>query len=250
MFTPQSIREISLLAEELAIPPAALQAIAEVESGGRIYADIGSRQEPLIRFEGHYFDRLLNGAQRQTARQRGLAHPKAGRIGNPRNQAKRWALLNRAIRINRIAALSSTSWGLGQVMGAHWQWLGYGSVDALVAQARAGAAGQVRLMARYIDKAGLVPAIQNRDWKAFARGYNGPAYARHAYDQRLKSAYQRLSTMDGKQLEITCQRGEFAPTVKGLEPQGDRDKEPAGKTKTRLGAAIRAGLLFISKRIL
>jgi len=32
-------------------------------------------------------------------------------------------------------------------MGAHWQWLGYGGADALVAEAGNGVAGQVDLMA-------------------------------------------------------------------------------------------------------
>ena len=45
-------------------------------------------------------------------------------------------------------------------MGAHWAWLGFADVDALVAEARSGAAGQARLMARYIKKAGLVTAIR------------------------------------------------------------------------------------------
>ena len=60
------------------------------------------------------------------------AAPKAGVIRNGRSQSQRWKMLKRAMAINRTAALSSTSWGLGQVMGIHWNWLDYGSVDALV----------------------------------------------------------------------------------------------------------------------
>ena len=83
------------------------------------------------------------------------------------------------------------SWGLGQVMGAHWQWLGFDSVDALVAEARQGAAGQARLMARFIDKAGLKQAIENHDWEAFARGYNGPGFRVNGYDRKIAVAYAR-----------------------------------------------------------
>jgi murein L,D-transpeptidase YcbB/YkuD len=79
------------------------------------------------------------------------------------------------------------------VMGAHWAWLGFSDVEALVAEARAGAAGQARLMARYIDKAGLKPALEKRDWETFARGYNGPAYRKHAYHTKLAVAYRRLA---------------------------------------------------------
>jgi hypothetical protein len=83
------------------------------------------------------------------------------------------------------------SWGVGQVMGAHWKWLGYASVDALVREARASVAGQVRLMVRYIEKAGLRPALAARDWRAFARGYNGPNFAVHGYHTKLERAHRR-----------------------------------------------------------
>ena len=76
-------------------------------------------------------------------------------------------------------------------MGAHWAWLGYASVDALVTQARSGAIGQLRLMALYIDKAGLTDALRKRDWATFARGYNGPAFASNNYDGKLARAYAR-----------------------------------------------------------
>jgi hypothetical protein len=76
-------------------------------------------------------------------------------------------------------------------MGAHWRRLGYASVDALAAEARSGIAGQVRLMALYIEKTGLIPALRRHDWKAFAHGYNGPAYSRNGYDTRIAAAYKR-----------------------------------------------------------
>jgi len=191
MFDDQTKSKIAELSTKLAVPTAALLAVAEVESGGQVFARVQGRDEPIIRFEGHYFDRLLPSDARLEARSAGLAHPESGKIANPRGQVGRWKLLQRAIRINRVAALSSVSWGIGQVMGAHWRWLGYGSVDALVAEVRSGGAGQIALMARYIDKAGLIEALQQRNWAEFARAYNGPAYKRLAYDDRLEKAYQR-----------------------------------------------------------
>lgn len=170
---------------------ATLFALVEVESGGRFFAMMEGRAEPPIRFEGHYFDRRLQGAAREAAQAAGLASPVAGLVANPRSQATRWALLERAAAIDRKAAYESTSWGLGQVMGAHWAWLGFANVDALVAEARSGIEGQLRLMLRYVDKAGLAPALRRRDWATFARGYNGPGYRRNAYDRKLATAYRR-----------------------------------------------------------
>jgi len=191
MFTPETAAEIGKVAREFGIEPAALLGVAEVESGGAVFAVVNGRPEPLIRFEGHYFDRRLSGEQLAIARAAGLASPKAGAVANPASQAARWRLLERAAAIDRKAAYESVSWGLGQVMGAHWAWLGFSTPDALVAEARAGAAGQARLMAHYIDRAGLKPALDKRDWEAFARGYNGPAFRKYAYHTKLAAAYRR-----------------------------------------------------------
>ncbi len=191
MFDPKTAEDIKGVAESFGIEPAALLAIAEVESGGQAFAIVDGRHEPLIRFEGHYFDQRLSGSNRTRARAEGLSSPAAGEIANPPGQAARWKMLERAAAIDGRAAYESVSWGLGQVMGAHWAWLDFADVDALVAEARQGAAGQARLMARYIEKAGLAAAIRSHDWEAFARGYNGPGYRRHAYHVKMAAAYAR-----------------------------------------------------------
>lgn len=191
MLDAETIKHLSTLALEEGLEPGALLAVAEVESGGRVFARIGGRDEPLIRFEGHYFDRRLTGAERERARRAGLSSPRAGGVANPASQAARWRLLLAAADIDRAAAYESTSWGIGQVMGAHWAWLGYGSIDALVADARRGAAGQARLMTRFIRKSGLADALRRRDWDAFARGYNGPAYRANGYHKKMAQAYER-----------------------------------------------------------
>jgi murein L,D-transpeptidase YcbB/YkuD len=193
MFTQETIEAVTRVAKETGIEPAALLAVAEVETGGQAFAVVDGRNEPLIRFEGHYFDRRLSPDRRARARSLGLASPVAGVVANPASQAERWRLLRRAAEIDANAAWESTAWGLGQVMGAHWAWLGYASADALVAQARESAAGQARLMARYIVKAGLAEALAKRDWAAFARGYNGPAYRANRYDAKLASTFARHS---------------------------------------------------------
>ena len=35
----------------------------------------------------------------------------------------------------------------------------------------------------------MLAALQKKDWKAFARLYNGPAYAQNGYDEKLSTAY-------------------------------------------------------------
>ncbi|MBS9721008.1 N-acetylmuramidase family protein [Tianweitania sp. BSSL-BM11] len=191
MFEPHVEAAIIKLAEANGLDPAALLAIAEVESGGKASARINDRDEPLIRFEGHYFDRRLSGLKRKQARAAGLSDPRAGAIRNSSSQAERWKMLRMAAAIDHQAAHESVSWGIGQVMGGHWRWLGYPSVEALVADCRESVAGQLRLTLRYCDKAGLMPAIRARNWAAFAKAYNGPAYATSRYDQKLAAAFIR-----------------------------------------------------------
>ncbi|TIP07787.1 N-acetylmuramidase domain-containing protein [Mesorhizobium sp.] len=193
MFDASTLHAIGDLAERLKCQPAALQAVAEVESDGKVFALVKGRQEPLIRFEGHYFDARLKAADRAAARAQGLSSPKAGAVKNPASQAARWALLTRAAKIDRQAALESISIGLGQVMTAHWKKLSFASVDDMIKLARRDAAGQIDIMARYIDKFGLDDELRRLDFSAFARGYNGPAYKKQGYHLKMAAAYKRIS---------------------------------------------------------
>ena len=68
MFDHDVIAAIEKVAAETGMERAALLAVAEVESGGRAFARVAGRREPLIRFEGHYFDRRLSGDKQARAR--------------------------------------------------------------------------------------------------------------------------------------------------------------------------------------
>lgn len=191
MFNSATIKQIEKIAKRLDIEPAALLAVAEVESAGAATWNVRGKSLPAIRFEGHYFYRLLKGKQRASAVAAGLAKPKAGAVKNPTSYSARYALLDRAVAINEAVAYESTSWGLGQVMGAHWKKLGFASAAALVAMAKSGVAGQVEIMARFIEKFGLKDELRSKNWAAFAKQYNGPAYLKNRYDTKMAAAYRR-----------------------------------------------------------
>ncbi|MEO1702766.1 MAG: N-acetylmuramidase domain-containing protein [Pseudomonadota bacterium] len=222
-FSNETKDEIVQVAQARGIEPAALLAVCEVESGGRAFAIVEHRREPLIRFEGHYFDRLLSGVAREKARTLGLASPRAGAVKNPRSQAGRWALLDRARSIDDAAALQSCSWGIGQVMGAHWKTLGFSSPQALVREARSGVSGQVTLMVRFVERNELLPFLKNRDWAGFARRYNGPAYRKNRYDEKMAAAYARYRVPDGGAVPVPSQsilrRGMRGAEVKDWQRQ-------------------------------
>lgn len=180
-------------AKRLNFEPAVLWAIVETESAGQLFAEVDGKKEPLIRFEGHYFDARLKGEKRTLARKQGLANPKAGAVKNPKSQKERWELLKRAMLIDKQAALESVSWGCGQVMGTHWKVLGYKSVEDLVNECRSSTSGQVSLMLKFIQKNGLIDEMQRKDFPAFARVYNGPNYKKYQYDIKLLQNYKKYS---------------------------------------------------------
>jgi hypothetical protein len=191
MFDAMSRKAIAGIAKRMGVEPSALLAVAEIESAGQPFARVNGKPMPLIRWEGHYFYRLLPPNLRQKGVEAGLAHPSAGKIPNPASQEARYAMLERARKIDEEAALSSCSWGLGQVMGAHWKNLGFGSVQQFVKTACSGITGQTELMARFIQRNGLTGHLKQRNWSSFARAYNGPAYKTNRYDQRMARAYVR-----------------------------------------------------------
>ena len=84
MFSQQTIAEIEEVARENGVDAAALVAVAEVESGGKAFAFIAGRKEPVIRFEGHYFDRLISPSKRASARRAG--YPGSGYQCHARHQ--------------------------------------------------------------------------------------------------------------------------------------------------------------------
>lgn len=189
MFDPNTIQMISLVADSHGIHPAALAAIVEVESGGITYAKVDGRSVPLIRIEGHYFDRLVPAKKQQQARSAGLASPKVGAIKNPKSQENRYRMFQRMCDIDKHAAIMSCSWGVGQVMGVHWSNLGFASADDFRLFVMAGLRNQIEVMVRFIEHAGLIDELQRQDWAGFARGYNGPAYKKNNYHIKMAQAF-------------------------------------------------------------
>lgn len=249
-FDDETLIAADRTARDIGVPVAHLLAVAEVESAGKVFAVVDGVPEPLIRFEGHYFDKRVVPERRAAARKAGLANPKAGGVKNPVSQQARWdRLLKPAAELDRQAAYESTSWGLGQVMGGHWKALRYPSVLALVNEARSGAAGQIALMARFIGaNPAILKALRDGDWPAFARGYNGPGYKANAYDTKMRAAAAKwkgekipdAAKPAGKPAD--AQEPPDAPTPPPkAEPSPAR---PAGAkaAKTGLFAGLAAGL--------
>lgn len=190
-FTVNDAAEINKIAQKEGFELPALLAIIEIESNGVPWEIIGSRFEPIIRYEGHYFDKLCDPKVREAARKAGVSSPKAGGVKNPASQINRWALVQRAAKFDSAAAYMSCSYGVGQVMGSHWKSLGFSSLEAFLKTVRSGLIGQVEVMVRFIKVNKLDDELRDLDWSGFAAGYNGKNYAKNKYDTKMAAAYRR-----------------------------------------------------------
>lgn len=182
---------LNRLASKAKVDPVAIAALIEVESGGVIF--VRNSRLPLIRWEGHYFYRLLSVSNRARAVSAGLASKVAGRIHNPSNPAERYRVFQSAIQIDPEAAYASISFGVGQIMGANFRVLGYELASKMYADATQGFFNQLIQLLRFIRAKNLIAELNRRDWRAFARGYNGPAYEVNGYHIKLAQAYDALS---------------------------------------------------------
>jgi hypothetical protein len=183
--------QIQSQARALGIEAAALKAVIEVECKG---TGFNADNTPVILFERHVMrQRLITNGQSKVAdkmivKRPDLCSKTSGGYGLYSAQHGR---LNAAAQYHRVSALESASWGIGQVMGYHWKSLGYKSLQAFVNAMYKDEASQMDAMCRYIKVNGLINALKNKDWKAFAKGYNGNGYAKNSYDIKLANAYKK-----------------------------------------------------------
>lgn len=183
--------QIGAQAKVLGVEAAALKAVHEVECRG---SGFNADNTPVILFERHVMRQRLIANKRDLDLQimlnerPDLCSKSAGGYGLYSEQKDR---LSAAAEYHRESALESVSWGLGQVMGYHWKSLGYKSLQAFVNAMYQDEASQLDAMCRYIKVNGLINALKNKDWKAFALGYNGKGYAKNSYDIKLANAYKK-----------------------------------------------------------
>lgn len=191
-FSSSVLTDIERIASEQQIDPAALKAVVEVESGGTAFTRIDGRDMPLILYEYHVFYRYpgLTDAQRTEAVRRKLASRHGGQLPYAVTQASRYNQLARAATINEQAAYAACSWGVGQVLGENADWLGFGTPKALAETTMQGIAGQLAVMLAFITKRGIMDELNARNWRGFARAYNGPGQV-ETYASRMEAAYRR-----------------------------------------------------------
>ncbi|WP_227458713.1 N-acetylmuramidase domain-containing protein [Cupriavidus pauculus] len=177
-------------AATLDVKLAAVRAVNEVESKGSGFLPDG---RPVILFERHIMYRQLRAAGHdadQLARQYpNVVNPvRGGYMGKAAEHMR----LAQAAGLDQACALASASWGLFQVMGYHWERLGYANVQVFADAMRIGESQQLDAFVQFIaTDPTLHKALKGLKWAAFASGYNGPAYKDNLYDVKLARAFAR-----------------------------------------------------------
>jgi hypothetical protein len=181
-------------ADTLGVPVPTIRAVNEVESRGQGFLPDG---RPVILFERHVFYRRLK-ARGIDADALGAKYPNivSPNPGGYMGGAAEYTRLATAESIDADAAHESASWGAFQVMGYHWERLGYTSVADFVACMQCSEGDHLDAFVRYVaaDPV-LISALKGRKWATFSKGFNGPDYARNLYDVKLARAYERYSDM-------------------------------------------------------
>lgn len=165
-----------------------IHAILDTETRGRGF---DSQNRPIILFEPHIFYKQLSANdpnKLQTAISQGLAYKNWGEQRYPSDSYPR---LERAILINKELAIRSASWGLGQIMGFNFSMAGYPSAEAMVMKFKDDEEEHLLAMVRFIIAAGLDDELRRHDWIGFARGYNGPGFAKNGYDKKLAASFAK-----------------------------------------------------------
>lgn len=91
----------------------------------------------------------------------------------------------------RECALKACSWGLGQIMGFNHKLARFATLQDFINEMYESEKAQLQAMINFLKSAGLTGAMKRKDWHAIARAYNGVAYAKFDYHNKLARVYER-----------------------------------------------------------
>ena len=183
---------IAEIARENGIHPAALLAVKLVETGTKSgFLDSG---RPQILFEGHVFYKYLKANVKSLnmtqlcAQYPNIVYPKWDKSKYLGGE-KEWTRLEKAREINVKYANYAASWGMFQVMGFNYKSCGCESISEFVEKMSESQEQQLRLTLNFFKHSNLIVPLQKRQWATFAKGYNGPSFAKNRYHTKLQAAY-------------------------------------------------------------
>jgi hypothetical protein len=195
----------------LAAEPQRMWAVLGVETSG---CGFRPDRRPKILFERHIFSRETHGRWDRSHPDISNSSPGGYQRGGP----DQYARLLKAMALDRLAALRSASWGVGQVMGMNAVAAGFADVEKMVEAMAQSENAQIEGMARFIVHNGLDAALRRADWTKFAQGYNGKDYWKHGYQALLADEEARVKRIGLPDLRLRAAQTYL--TFLGYDPRG------------------------------
>lgn len=207
---PLQDAQVQTAAAELGGDLPSLWALMTVETRG--FGFLPDRR-PKILFERHVFHRLTKGAYDHQP------EVSSAKPGGYRGGAAEYERLSIAATFNLEAALESTSWGLGQIMGYHAKRLQYANVAAMVQAFTESESQQLAGLVRFINtEDALSRAFKAGNWRKVAFYYNGANYAKNEYDAKLEHYHARYSQQGCP--DVTGREAQALLTYLKFDPHG------------------------------
>lgn len=241
MGRPLDTDDVRWAASALGVGEAHVRAVLAVEAAGSGFLgthDTEMRQ-PKVLFEAHIFARYTNGRYNES-------HP---RLSSARRKPSLYAgglaehdRLRRAATLDWHAAYRAASWGIFQIMGFNHEAAGYDRLEDFVGVQYVSEGLQLRCGVSFIQSNELEKPLRENDWRAFARGYNGAAYARHRYHERLEEAFERFDSTpvapdeDTTAVQAALNRAGFNLAVDGI--RGSRTDAALREFQERAGLTV------------
>ncbi len=197
--------DIDKLAVEFGLEPKVIKAVMAVESAGSGFDSktklIKIQFEPTIMHQqllakkiDHTFApvyKVVNGKSVLTSYKldcKGLTLTNGVEL-----QTTEYIAYNIALQMDKICAMNSTSFGLGQIMGFNNKAAGYATAEAMINDFMISEYNQLKGMLNFMkSNKKMFSALLTKDFATFAYYYNGSGYKKYNYDVRIKEAYDKL----------------------------------------------------------
>lgn len=186
-------QDFTEFAQEYGVEVAAIKAVVEIEAG-KSHTGFWADNKPLINFDLSMFRRMA-AKNKVTLAQAAknypviFSRPNISKYGS--QQAAQQARLDAARLVDDLSAIEGTFWGMFQIGGFNWKKCGVDSPDEFVALMSRSERDQLELFGAFIKQTGLLKHLRDKNWSAFARGYNGAGYAKRGYHTKMAKAYAK-----------------------------------------------------------
>ncbi|MDE6693166.1 MAG: N-acetylmuramidase domain-containing protein [Muribaculaceae bacterium] len=183
------------VAKRLGVEVASIKAVVDIEAGPG-HQGFWTKGKPIINFDLAVYKK--RAARRDVLAKAMRDKPEIFAKSNTRKygslQAARYARVNAAMSVDSVSAIEGTFWGMFQIGGFNYKLCGTASPQEFLKKMSRSERDQLDLFANLLINSGMVEPLRRKDWAAFAKRYNGPSYASHAYHTRLAKSYASHSS--------------------------------------------------------